>query len=51
MLTVAHGAVQAIEIPLPQVRRLTQTELSTRRAAVAAWRARLKQQPQLPAQV
>jgi hypothetical protein len=43
-------AVQAMEIPLPQVRRLTPTELSARRGAVAAWRARLKQ-PQPAAQV
>ena len=40
-----------MEIPLPQVRRLTPAELTARRAAVAAWRARLKQQPQPAAQV
>lgn len=35
---------QAMEIPLPQVRRLTQQELAARRAAIAAWRTRLKTQ-------
>jgi hypothetical protein len=56
LLTTGIGAPkfverqQAMEIPLPQVRRLTPTEMSARRAAVAAWRARLKQQPQPAAQ-
>jgi len=40
----SYNFAQAMEIPLPQVRRLTQQELAARRAAVAAWRTRLKAQ-------